>query len=212
VNIGISQRVDKVNTYDEWRDAIDQRLIKWVVKAGFVPIPIPNNLIELTQPKNKLSLLDYWLQELNIDALLLSGGNDIGNTPHRDLTESYLLSWAEKNKIPTLGICRGMQMMGVYSGAKLINVNNHVGVRHQLKIVSDSKVKLPDTVNSYHNQRLQSCPNSFNILAKSEDGSIEAIVHKDLPWEAWMWHPERDDIFSKGDLDRFKNLLENERQ
>ena len=212
MNIGISQRVDKVNTYDKWRDAIDQRLIKWVVKAGFVPIPIPNNLIELTQPKNKLSLLDYWLQELNIDALLLSGGNDIGNTPHRDLTESYLLSWAEKNKIPTLGICRGMQMMGVYSGAKLINVNNHVGVRHQLKIVSDSKVKLPDTVNSYHNQRLQSCPNSFNILAKSEDGSIEAIVHKDLPWEAWMWHPERDDIFSKGDLDRFKNLLENERQ
>ena len=103
-------------------------------------------------------------------------------------------------------------MMGVYSGAKLINVNNHVGARHQLQIVSDSKVKLPDTVNSYHNQCLQSCPNSFNILAKSEDGSIEAIVHKDLPWEAWMWHPERDDIFSKGDLDRFKNLLENERQ
>ena len=210
--VGVTQRVDYVDIYGEWRDALDQRLIEWVVKAGYIPVPIPNSLFNVNLSTNNQIVFDSWLRVVGISGLLLSGGNDIGNTPHRDLTESYLLSWAEKNKIPTLGICRGMQMMGVYSGAKLINVNNHVGVRHQLKIVSDSKVKLPDTVNSYHNQRLQSCPNSFNILAKSEDGSIEAIVHKDLPWEAWMWHPERDDIFSKGDLDRFKNLLENERQ
>ncbi len=210
--VGVTQRVDYVDIYDEWRDALDQRLIEWVVKAGYIPVPIPNSLFNVNLSTNNQIVFDSWLRVVGISGLLLSGGNDIGNTPHRDLTESYLLSWAEKNKIPTLGICRGMQMMGVYSGAKLINVNNHVGARHQLQIVSDSKVKLPDTVNSYHNQCLQSCPNSFNILAKSEDGSIEAIVHKDLPWEAWMWHPERDDIFSKGDLDRFKNLLENERQ
>ena len=210
--VGVTQRVDYVDIYGEWRDALDQRLIEWVVKAGYIPVPIPNSLFNVNLSTNNQIVFDSWLRVVGISGLLLSGGNDIGNIPHRDLTESYLLSWAEKNKIPTLGICRGMQMMGVYSGAKLINLNNHVGARHQLQIVSDSKVKLPDTVNSYHNQCLQSCPNSFNILAKSEDGSIEAIVHKDLPWEAWMWHPERDDIFSKGDLDRFKNLLENERQ
>ena len=66
-------------------------------------------------------------------------------------------------------------------------------------------------VNSYHNQALQSCPDSFNILAKSEDGIIEAITHKELPWEAWMWHPERSNVFSKNDLERFKNLLKNEK-
>jgi putative glutamine amidotransferase len=207
--VGVTQRVDYVDIYDEWRDALDQRLIEWVVKAGYIPVPIPNSLFNVNLSTNNQIVFDSWLRVVGISGLLLSGGNDIGNTPHRDLTESYLLSWAEKNKIPTLGICRGMQMMGVYSGAKLINVNNHVGVRHQLKIVSDSKVKLPDTVNSYHNQRLQSCPNSFNILAKSEDGSIEAIVHKDLPWEGWMWHPEREEKFSINDLDRFKNLVIN---
>ena len=43
----------------------------------------------------------------------------------------------------------------------------------------------------------------------SEDGSLEAMMHKDLPWEGWMWHPEREEIFSKTDLDRFIRLLKN---
>ena len=207
MNIGISQRVDKVNTYDEWRDAIDQRLIKWVVKAGFVPIPIPNNLIELTQPKNKLSLLDYWLQELNIDALLLSGGNSLGEVPQRDLTEQYLLKWAEKNKKPVLGICRGMQMMGVYVGGKLVETKDHVKVHHKLYFDKHNGDDFPKSVNSYHNQILENCPSSFKVLAKSEDGSLEAMEHKDLPWEAWMWHPEREIEFVKNDQDRFIKLM-----
>jgi putative glutamine amidotransferase len=49
-------------------------------------------------------------------------------------------------------------------------------------------------------------------LAKSEDGSIEAMVHKSLPWEAWMWHPEREVVFFKNDIDRFKKIILNEKR
>ena len=37
--IGVTQRVDKIGAYNEWRDALDQRLVDWVVQAGFVPLP-----------------------------------------------------------------------------------------------------------------------------------------------------------------------------
>ena len=37
----------------------------------------------------------------------------------------------------------------------------------------------------------------FNIIAKSSDGEIEGIKHSSLPWEGWMWHPERDKEINK---------------
>ena len=40
--IAISQRVQKIKKYKELRDQIDSRLIEFVIKSGFFPIPIPN--------------------------------------------------------------------------------------------------------------------------------------------------------------------------
>jgi len=208
VLVGITQRIEHVSSYDEWRDAIDQRLIEWVIKSSLFPVPIPNNLVDINQPNGFQYLLTEWLQTLNIEALLLSGGSDIGDSPQRDLTEKNLLLWAEKNRIPVLGICRGMQMMGVWSGESLIEVEGHVRTRHQLQITDDDFKLSLGTVNSYHNQVLQKCPLSFKILAKSTDGNIEAMAHRELPWEGWMWHPERESVFSKNDLDRFNKLIE----
>ena len=47
----------------------------------------------------------------------------------------------------------------------------------------------------------------FEILAKSIDGNIEAMSHKKLPWEAWMWHPERDKEFNIYCINRVKQLF-----
>ena len=51
------------------------------------------------------------------------------------------------------------------------------------------------------------CPSKFKILVKAKDGVMEAIAHKELPWEAWMWHPEREIVFIKNDHERFKRLM-----
>ena len=205
--VGVTQRVDKTEFYDEWRDALDQRLIDWVVKSGFVPVPIPNTIVDITSTNSCHPILDNWLNIVKIDSIILSGGNNIGDFAQRDLTEKYLLSWAEKNRKPVLGICRGMQMMGVYAGGELIEVDRHVRARHQLQIKSSYVQLLPKSVNSYHNLALEYCPDTFQILAKSEDGNIEAMKHKEMPWEGWMWHPERDEQFVKIDQERFKKLI-----
>jgi putative glutamine amidotransferase len=212
VNIGITQRVDKIGGREELRDALDQRLVKWVVETKNTPIPIPNILADTKKPINNQVVIERWLEALDIEAILISGGNDIGDVEQRDLTENFLLLWAEKNRKPVLGICHGMQMMGVYAGGKLRKVEGHVRTRHQLTMKDNYKIKTQESVNSYHNMALESCPNQFEILATSEDGSIEAMKHKELPWEGWMWHPERESCFSNIDQVRFKNLINDGKQ
>ncbi len=209
MNIGISQRVDNTGTHNEYRDALDQQMNAWVIEAGFIPVPIPNSLVDMSLSCDNQLILERWLYLLHIDALLLSGGNDIGKVQKRDLTEISLLTWAEKNRIPVLGICRGMQMMGVYAGGKLIKMEGHVKTRHQLQFDNHNRGKFVESVNSYHNQVLENCPDSFKVLARSDDGSLEAMMHKYLPWEAWMWHPERDPVFVIIFQERFKSLVHN---
>jgi N5-(cytidine 5'-diphosphoramidyl)-L-glutamine hydrolase len=192
IKVAISQRIDEIPDRQEIRDAVDQKLNNFVLKCGYCPYPVPNTLGQH---------IDDWLRVLQPSVILLSGGNDIGSFPCRDFTEEKLIKYADKHRLPLLGICRGMQMLGTFFGARLKNVNGHVRSQHKLC------GKISQTVNSYHNQGLLSSPKDFSILAHSEDGEIEAIEHNNLPWQGWMWHPERNQEFDDCDIKRFKELL-----
>lgn len=207
--VAVTQRVDVAVGRDESRDAIDQRLPHWLASSGFVPVCVPNGLCSSDgsrQVTPDCTMLEQWLQSVRPNALLLSGGNDIGEFPQRDATEAYLLSWAEKNRIPVLGICRGMQMIAVWAGAKLHRVGGHVRARHQLTLATGIGV-LSEEVNSFHDWAIATCPKHFEVMAHAEDGQIEAIRHRDLPWEGWMWHPERETTINPVDTERMQRLF-----
>lgn len=198
----LSQRVDDYPNRKERRDGLDQRLTSLILTIGYLPVPIPNafHLEPHSGALNK-DTFNKWVNAINPGALLLSGGNDIGDFPERDLVEGWLLDYAERHNLPALGVCRGMQLMGLRTGGKLKSLKGHVGTQHHLSGVIKGKV------NSYHNQGLVKCPPKFQILARSEDGNIEAIRHESLPWEGWMWHPEREPVISPQDIERLKALF-----
>jgi putative glutamine amidotransferase len=205
IKVAVSQRVDLWVDRDERRDALDQRLCQWLLAVGCLPIPVPNTLAtpDGTAPPD----LQSWLFAVYPDAVLLSGGNDIGEMVERDFTEYNLLTYAKDQGLPVLGVCRGMQMMAVWAGGSLIPVNGHVRTRHQLQ-VSDSSGGWPSKVNSFHDFALADCPPGFVATAHAEDGTIEAMRHETLPWEGWMWHPERESSFNPIDAMRFRALLD----
>jgi gamma-glutamyl-gamma-aminobutyrate hydrolase PuuD len=202
--VGITQRIDSIQGRAELRDALDQRLAQWISHAGFLPVALPNTLV-LTDDADEPTL-KHWLQAIQPGALILSGGNDIGEYSSRDATERYLLSWAQAKRVPVLGICRGLQMMAVWAGINLVKREGHVGSRHQL-VIPARQDDWPANVNSFHNWGLASCPEGFGVAAQAEDGSIEAIRHSQLPWEGWMWHPEREMPFFPQDIKRLKRLF-----
>lgn len=190
--VAVSQRVDVLPERNETRDALDQRLAAFVASCGYMLVPVPNALG---------GAIRDWLTVVQPAAVVLSGGNDIGQCAERDDTELALLAHAQERQLPVLGICRGMQMMAHWAGASLHSVSGHVRARHQLTGTISVEV------NSYHGHSLATCPEGFEVLARSEDGEIEAIRHLSLPWEGWMWHPEREAVFASRDIERLKGLL-----
>ncbi len=200
--VAVSQRVDYYPDRKETRDALDQRLITFLLVAGFNPVPVPNGLYSaLPYGRSYAEALDAWLVAVKPQAFVLSGGNDIGQCSERDLTEGWLLDHASKHQKPLLGICRGMQMMAHWAGVDLCHVQGHVRSRHRLT------GEIVDEVNSYHDFSLATCPLDFEVLARSEDGEIEAVRHQYLPWEGWMWHPEREENLAARDVKRIKALF-----
>jgi putative glutamine amidotransferase len=180
--VGVTQRCDAVNGRDEVRDALDVRLCALLWELGFLPIPLASHINDHAT----------YFDALALNAVVLSGGNDLGQAPVRERIESELLCHAADIQLPVLGVCRGMQMMNHHQGGRLRSLSGHVGVRH---LVNGPLIgKLGREVNSYHNQGILEVDlaDSLVAVAWSGDGAVEALRHRNLPWLGVMWHPERE--------------------
>jgi putative glutamine amidotransferase len=80
-----------------------------------------------------------------------------------------------------------MQFISHFLGGALANINNHVGVMHEI-FHNGERVGL---VNSFHSNEIINLPKELQITSQTSDGCIESFVHINRPWIGWMWHPER---------------------
>lgn len=194
----VSCRVDAVPERQETRDALDQALPRWLAELGYQAMLLPNTL--------DISTLPSLITQLKPALIVLSGGNDLGQYPSRDQTESVLVDIARQQQLPLLAICRGMQLLAQTEGVALTTVSGHVARRHMLSGLWQGEV------NSYHQFALTELPAHYDSVAQSPDGCIEAMRHQRLPWLALMWHPEREQPFSPLDLSRVRAVLQQEQR
>jgi len=147
------------------------------------------------------------IKELNPDAIILSPGPC---TP-REAGISIDIVQEFKGKIPILGICLGHQTIGEAFGGKIIKTepmhgkisniyHNNTGIFHN--------IPSPFKSTRYHSLIIEdkSLPECFNITAKTEDGIIMAIQHKEFNIHGLQFHPES--IASEYGHDLIKNFLD----
>ena len=156
------------------------------------------------------------------DGLLLVGGGDVeperyganpgdaiyGVEPDRDELEVAVLLEADRRGIPTLCICRGMQVLNVAFGGTLVQhlpddsrymshgvPSGEEGLYHDVKLAPGSRVARAAgaevlSCSSHHHQGVDRIGDGLVPTGWSEEGLVEAIERE----EGWMvgpqWHPE----------------------
>ena len=158
-----------------------------------------------------------------IDGLCVSGGYDVnpaayGQAPHaetdaphddRDAWEFALLRGALDRNMPTLGVCRGAQVLNVLRGGTLhqhvpdvVGSSRHQGVNGEFSAVPitvaagtllSTMHSAKRTVPVYHHQAIDALGDGLRASAWSDDDIIEAVEDPNLAFcVALQWHPEHD--------------------
>ncbi len=161
-----------------------------------------------------------------VDGLLLTGGGDVDPrsygreneglsrdiAPKSDAAERGLIMAARQRRMPTLGICRGMQTLNVVLGGTM---HQHITTpsgphrpepkdydeikRHGHEVTIEPGSRLEQLygttrrfVNSYHHQAVDQVAPALRVTARADDGVVEALEH-DGAWDCLgvQWHPEK---------------------
>lgn len=175
--VGVIARKNRFNNIDYY--AIKKDVIDYLNKKVIIIPIILNNY------KNVIELVKL------CDGIILTGGDILCKLDYK------LVDYIYKNNIPTLGICMGMQVMGLYKGGKLkkIHNNNHYNSFHRIKINNKSPLSLIYKRGSIVCSRHKECivNPKLNVIAKSDDGVIEGLEdNKKRLFLGIGWHPESD--------------------
>ena len=165
----------------------------------------------------------------DLDALLLPGGVDVdpafyGESPHPkletvdrplDSLQIFLIGHAQQRQLPTMGICRGLQVLNVTLGGTLFQdlPTQHPqagSVTHRLRrdgvsqLCSHPVFILPGSgvhaalgaevveTNSYHHQAIKDLGRNLHITGRTADG-VPEIIESTGPWFVFavQFHPEK---------------------
>ena len=199
---------------DRGRVRVNRAYTEAIVAAGLIPLIVPPVPADAAA-----AILDA------VQGLVLTGGEDIDpayfgadrhpatGTPHdaRDRCEMALAREAAARRLPTLAICRGVQVLNAALGGTLIQdlpserggkidhdaeSSRHVRV-HTVDVTAGSRLNgivesRSISTNSFHHQAVDRLGAGLCTVATSPDGIIEAVECTDRAW--WMvgvqWHPE----------------------
>lgn len=204
---------------------------RWIAGAGATVIrlsPIENNLSDIEK----------------CDGVILSGGEDVHPRFYnkieylelchevdqgRDEFEWKVLEYTKQNRLPLLGICRGLQVANVFFGGTLIPHIPAFGKfdhsktgsddrYHAVQIDPNSELKsivgvTTGEINSAHHQCADRVGKGLVVNALSPDGIIEGMEREDkgTGWylQLVQWHPERmKDLNSNFSVNLRKSFLE----
>ncbi|NYE20560.1 gamma-glutamyl-gamma-aminobutyrate hydrolase family protein [Microbacterium immunditiarum] len=154
------------------------------------------------------------------DAVVIMGGEDVDpqlyggaltypgsgqHEPEADRTMIAVIRQSLDRRSPLLGICRGHQLINVALGGTL--VEHMVGHRSSgpSHFVSTSVEVAPDEpepaafavgedARCSHHQAVRSLGDGLRVVARADDGTIEAIAHRKAPLLGVQWHPEHPDV------------------
>jgi putative glutamine amidotransferase len=132
--------------------------------------------------------------------------------PLRDAMEFEAVACAVRRNMPVFGICRGLQVLNVHFGGTLYQdiytdregehlLHQQEGSwadrAHGATVAPDSllhRIVEADRlhINSFHHQAVKHLGRDLRVVARADDGLVEAIEHRSYPWLLGVqWHPER---------------------
>jgi para-aminobenzoate synthetase component II len=112
-------------------------------------------------------------------------------------------------QIPILGICLGHQVIGEVFGAKVVRAKRPMHgdlseVAHDATGVFEG---LPQrfSVGRYHSLIVEDVPDLLRVTAKSDDGEVMGLRHRDHPTHGVQFHPES--VLTEHGYDMLRNFL-----
>jgi putative glutamine amidotransferase len=178
---------------------------KAIESAGGLPVGIP-----LLEVETLRALFD------RLDGVVFPGGPDVDPAfygeaseprteidPELDRVELALANWAIDSELPTLGICRGQQLLNVALGGSLIqHLDRHrqegdrKALTQPLSLTPGSRLAeifggTETVANTMHHQAVRKLGRGLKAVAWAEDGTIEGMESEAHPWLLMVqFHPE----------------------
>jgi putative glutamine amidotransferase len=220
----------------------------WIIEQRYVDVfpslgAVPWIITHLTDDEEALKAIYF-----RLNGLFLCGGVDIdpsfyheprhpqcGRTdPPRDRVEFSLFRWASRDKMPILGICRGLQLINVALGGTLHqdipsevpgaiqhDFASHAGdtkrerAMHAVQIEPGSQLaailgNCKTEVNSIHHQAIKRLAPGLVATARAPDGlieGVESVDNRDQFLLAVQWHPEELTRTAQGMQQLFQTFL-----
>ena len=173
----MSSRVLVIDNYDSFVYI----LVQYLGELGLEPIVFRND---------KLSLQD--VSNLDVNAILISPG------PGTPLDSGISMELIRKYKElkPIFGVCLGLQCIGEFFGGNVVRapevMHGKTSAISHMNHGVFSGISNPLEATRYHSLIVEreSLPDSLEITAETDDGTIMGLRHKKYRIEGVQFHPE----------------------